>query len=412
MVLVVALTYLSCIHLHRQIYDYGSYTLDITGPLMVITQKVTSLAYNIHDGLSRKECDSDLTENQKYYMVKKMPSALEYFSYVLHFQALMAGPILFYVDYINFIDGTNLLVPKPTASGNLDNNSNSRNVVIEPSPAIVVIKKVLSSLFCALLFITLIPMFPIKAVKDEDFVSNTSIGYKFWYLFICTACVRFKYYHAWLLADAICNNSGLGFNGYNADGSARWDLISNINVMNFEFSTSLRSSIEAWNIGTNRWLRLVVYERHKKNSTVLTYTLSALWHGFYPGYYITFAGGALFTWAARTIRRSIRPYFIGHSTKKLFYDVITGLVTRLVMAYITFPFVLLELWPGIRLYLHMYLCLHILAFLGLFIVPHVIPPIPRKDGIANGNPKPIKTYITETPEKPNSANGVCNHHHD
>lgn len=86
------------------------------GPLMVITQKVTSLAYNIHDGLSRKECDSDLTENQKYYMVRKMPSALEYFSYVLHFQALMAGPILFYVDYINFIDGTNLLVPKPTAS--------------------------------------------------------------------------------------------------------------------------------------------------------------------------------------------------------------------------------------------------------------------------------------------------------
>lgn len=51
------------------------------------------------------------------------------------------------------------------------------------------------------------------------------------------------------------------------------------------------------------------------------------------------------------IRRSIRPYFISHSTKKLFYDVITGLVTRLVMAYITFPFVLLELWPGIRLYL-------------------------------------------------------------
>jgi hypothetical protein len=33
MVLVVALVYLSCIHLHRQMYDYGSYTLDITGML-------------------------------------------------------------------------------------------------------------------------------------------------------------------------------------------------------------------------------------------------------------------------------------------------------------------------------------------------------------------------------------------
>lgn len=81
---------------------------------MVITQKVTSLAYSIHDGLGRQ--DNEMTKNQKYYMVSKVPSPLEYFSYVLHFQALMAGPILFYVDYINFIDGTNLLVPKPTPS--------------------------------------------------------------------------------------------------------------------------------------------------------------------------------------------------------------------------------------------------------------------------------------------------------
>ena len=35
MVLVVALVYLSCIHLLRQMYDYGSYTLDITGMLCV-----------------------------------------------------------------------------------------------------------------------------------------------------------------------------------------------------------------------------------------------------------------------------------------------------------------------------------------------------------------------------------------
>lgn len=45
---------------------------------------------------------------------------------------------------------------------------------------------------------------------------------------------RFKYYHAWLLADAICNASGLGFNGYAEDGSARWDLHSNIDILGFE----------------------------------------------------------------------------------------------------------------------------------------------------------------------------------
>lgn len=51
---------------------------------------------------------------------------------------------------------------------------------------------------------------------------------------MATTIVRFKYYHAWLLADAICNNSGLGFNGYEKDGNPKWDLITNINVISFE----------------------------------------------------------------------------------------------------------------------------------------------------------------------------------
>lgn len=54
-----------------------------------------------------------------------------------------------------------------------------------------------------------------------------------------TTLVRFKYYHAWILADAICNNSGLGFNGYDANNNPRWDGISNINILKFEVSNLL-----------------------------------------------------------------------------------------------------------------------------------------------------------------------------
>lgn len=53
---------------------------------------------------------------------------------------------------------------------------------------------------------------------------------------MCTTTVRFKYYFAWLLADAICNNAGLGFNGYESDGSPKWDLFTNIYVIPFEVS--------------------------------------------------------------------------------------------------------------------------------------------------------------------------------
>jgi len=45
MVLVVALVYLSCIHLHRQMYDYGSYTLDITGNAVCVCVDVISCCF-------------------------------------------------------------------------------------------------------------------------------------------------------------------------------------------------------------------------------------------------------------------------------------------------------------------------------------------------------------------------------
>lgn len=51
------------------------------------------------------------------------------------------------------------------------------------------------------------------------------------------------------------------------------------------------------------------------------------------------------------MRRNVRPYFIENGRTKLLYDIITFVTTRLVMAYITFTFILLEFWPGIRLYL-------------------------------------------------------------
>lgn len=35
-------------------------------------------------------------------------------------------------------------------------------------------------------------------------------------------------------ADAINNAAGFGFNGYNKDGSPRWDLISNLRILDIE----------------------------------------------------------------------------------------------------------------------------------------------------------------------------------
>lgn len=46
----------------------------------------------------------------------------------------------------------------------------------------------------------------------------------------------------------------------------------------------------------------VCYDRAPWYPTALTFVLSALWHGIYPGYYFTFLTGILITLAARAVR--------------------------------------------------------------------------------------------------------------
>lgn len=370
LVMVVALAYLSCIHLHRQYYDYGSYSLDITGPLMIITQKVTSLAFSIHDGFTRDI--KDLTQSQQQHAIQKLPSALEFFSYTLHFQGLMAGPLIFYKDYIDFIEGYHIL--KQTAATNPKYDI-EKEIVHEPSPVKAVVKKVIASLVCALIFVKFATIYPIKAMKDDGFMAQTGFMYSFWYMMMATTAVRFKYYFAWLMADAICNCSGFGFNGYERDGvTPRWDMVSNIDVWAFEFGTNFRNCINAWNTGTNRWLRMVVFERvPKRFGTVLTFSLSALWHGFYPGYYITFATGAFIVMAARVARKLFRDRFQRTPFSRASYDVLTCLVTRVFMGYTTFPFVLLEFKASLRMYLNVFMCLHLVATITVFILTKFVP---------------------------------------
>jgi lysophospholipid acyltransferase 1/2 len=43
-----------------------------------------------------------------------------------------------------------------------------------------------------------------------------------------------KFYLAWILADAVNNASGLGFNGYDSNQNAKWDLVSNVDIINLE----------------------------------------------------------------------------------------------------------------------------------------------------------------------------------
>ena len=65
---------------------------------------------------------------------------------------------------------------------------------------------------------------------------------------------------------------------------------------------SLKEIVEAWNKTSTIWLRRCVYERLPASyNLAATYAASAVWHGFYPGYYFTFGSSALFILASRKV---------------------------------------------------------------------------------------------------------------
>ena len=97
--------YLLCIHLERQLYNYASYTLDITGPLMVIVQKLTSFTFFLRDDDTTTSQSDDRKDADKLRTIGTRPNLVEFFGYIFQFQTLLAGPLVFYNDYIRFIEG-------------------------------------------------------------------------------------------------------------------------------------------------------------------------------------------------------------------------------------------------------------------------------------------------------------------
>ena len=91
--------------------------------------------------------------------------------------------------------------------------------------------------------------------EDDDFVEDYSLFGKTLFILASTTIARMKYYHAWLLADAICNASGLGFNGYTSTGKAKWDLISNVDIIKFE----VRSIESVANATETSFCRFMIY---------------------------------------------------------------------------------------------------------------------------------------------------------
>jgi len=123
---------------------------------------------------------------------------------------------------------------------------------------------------------------------------------------------RYKYYFAWYLSEAGCQATGFGFNGYDKKNNMRWDRVNNCEATMVELSPSLPIITNYWNKGANNWLKNYVYLRIPSNKSVMNFgtkLTSALWHGFYPAYYLFFLSVFLLNEADGGMRAIFQPIF-------------------------------------------------------------------------------------------------------
>ncbi|CAH3149333.1 unnamed protein product [Porites lobata] len=362
-VFIAAMGTLSVAHLYRQITNYGVHAVDFSGPLMLIVQRVIYIAYNLHDGFVTDE--NKLTEEQKREKLKKVPSLLEYFSYIFHYSMILAGPLCTFKEFNDFIDGSDIRPKRPGEK--------------EPSPLVDVIRKLSSGFLCVFILFFTEDDYPIPRNADPQFISTQPFYWRVIYGWISATVAKLRYYFAFKVSEAVNNLAGLGFNGFDENGKAKWDRITNINILKFEFATNIKMVCDNWNISTALWLRRTVYERCSRHRTLAVFITSSVWHGFYPGYYMMFLSLALFIEAARMGRRVFRPYFQKSYAMALTYDVITCIVTVLSVAEGGVPFQLLQLRMSLDYWRSLYFYAHIWSvFLILFCRMRGMRPRPTE----------------------------------
>ncbi|KAJ7873378.1 MBOAT, membrane-bound O-acyltransferase family-domain-containing protein [Mycena olivaceomarginata] len=292
-VFVIVMGHLTVNHVIRSIFQLSYETLEVTGPQMVLVMKLTTFAWNVHDGRRPAE---DLDKWQTTKRVTEFPSLLEFLDIrrtsdsnpraQILLPGILVGPYLDYVDYMDLVNET--MFKKLAVKG-----KNGRNV---PAGR--------------------------KRVAYRKMIAVFQL---------CGVIERTKYYAIWTLTEGASILTGLGFTG-------------------LKFAPNFKVLLDAWNMKTNVWLRECIYKRvtpkGKKpgfRSSMITFTTRRSGcHGIAGGYYMAFMTGAFITTIGRLARGNIRPLVLpapgaAPSIAKRAYDLVGTVITILLLNYCREP---------------------------------------------------------------------------
>jgi lysophospholipid acyltransferase len=344
------------------------WTLDVSGTQMLITIKLTSFAFDYADSFLNQNNDT-LTKSME------LPSFLSWLGYVYFFPSFLTGPVVSYKQYSRFTND-----PKDLPPNNLDITSKALTVV--------------GTSFLYVIGMYFGRYFPVVYMTTQEFTTRNTFLYRLLYASICIFIIRCKFYFAWTFSYAcfiacgittdsnVNNTNDANNNAIVIDTANSPDFGINVKPLEIELAQNIYQITNNWNMCTNEWLKEHIYKRaitlkySKQQSTYITNTVAALWHGFYPGYLLTFLFGGTVTELGRRIRTNIRPYFVNSYYVKMLYDVLCIITMWILMPYLGLPFQLYSFGMSMSAWYNMYFIGHVILLISvvmLYVIPQPLP---------------------------------------
>jgi hypothetical protein len=318
-VFVVVVSYMVLAHGYKMYTSYLSGIFDFTGTQMVLTMKLTSYAWNIYDGIhdhkkvfaENADPKDRVLASRRKFAITKNPSIIEFFGYIYCFTCILAGPAFEYADYAAAIDNSAFIVPSEKKSDDKTHGDKKAGVVKRPLTLFAGLSRLLVGVVCMVLFLKISPVYKLTTLYDREFIATHNFFERVAQLMLSMFGERQKYYFAWKVAEGASILAGFGFEGYTSDASKTpgFSGVENIDIIGFETATNIATATRVWNKRTQGWLERYTYQRTNR-SLYITYLVSALWHGLYPGFFCVFLSMPLVTEVERLIRAKINPLFI------------------------------------------------------------------------------------------------------
>lgn len=355
---------LAVVHIQRQVMDYMGYKFDMSLIFMLVVVKMSMISFDIDDGrkIQRQEKlhpKEHIEKSRRKLAVIKFPNCLEFLSYTFFYVGGLSGPVCNYSVFRDFIAGKN-------------------EFSVQASPWKAALVTFRHSIVCLALYQFGNRFFNLEVIFADSF-HEWNFAARFAYIILAIDFIRYRYSFVWYLSEVSSVVSGFGVRTEN--GVTRYDAGRNCFAYRVETAENIGELMANWNVATSHWLKCYIYERigssNKTWATLVTRGTAAVWHGFYPGYYMMFIGSVLLDMVQVRSRAKIWPKVENSPTRRQIYTVLGTLCTLVSTLYMGSSALVLSAERSIHIYKSTYYVLHIVPIVAIVFLSLI--PSKKKD---------------------------------